>query len=401
MTEKPEKKRSLLVVDENATVQDLMESTFTRKGFAVVRSENPRLALARYCREPTDLIITNIKFANEDGIKFLESLKRLDNDAAIILISTHEDFELAQHAVAYGVYDLIAIPFDLDRVVQSVHNALEKKMLLDRQKVLIEKHITLIEKLHVSYLRLKEMDRLKDDFLATVSHELLTPLTVIKTLSYNLLKGVAGELKGKLKDYVMLIQENTGRLEELLQEILSFSKLDAGRVRLEKEVLELGNVVSRIVRSMDHLARFREVSLSIDSGATAGKIYADRIRMEEILTNLIANAIKFTPRRGKVSIGLCEQDDSWVIHVRDTGFGIASEHLDKIFTPFLQFNREQIEGRQGVGLGLAITKKLVDLHGGSIAVTSRPGKGSTFTVSLPKCVPEPRIGEIQGSGQET
>ncbi|HNV86090.1 MAG TPA: hybrid sensor histidine kinase/response regulator [Candidatus Omnitrophota bacterium] len=385
---KPAQKRSLLIVEENKTIQDLLFSTLNRKGYDVAQFESPRLALAKYHQSPADLVVTNIKFKDEDGIKFIEFLKRLDNDAAIILISAFEDFEVAQHAVAYGVYDLIAIPFDLDRIVRSVHGALEKKMLLERHKALIEKHIVLIEKLHLSYMRLKEIDKLKDDFLATISHELLTPLTVIKTLVYNLRKGVAGHLQGKLKDYIDIIQDNSNRLEDLLQQILNFSKLDAGRIRLDKEVLELGELVSRVVKDLEPVAAQKELALSFSGDVRDGRILADRVRLEEIVTNLIVNAVKFTPRRGEINVQVQEKGPSWMIQVKDTGFGIAPEHLDKIFTPFLQFNREQIEGRQGVGLGLAIVKKLVELHGGSISVNSRLGRGAAFVVMLPKGITE-------------
>lgn len=396
------KKESLLVVEESPVIQSLFAETFQRKDYHVFQALNPQMAIRIYRESPVDLVLTNIKFKTGDGLAFLFELKQIDSDAAIIVLATDLDFDIARHSIAYGIYDLIPIPFELDQVVNIVRKALEKKMLLERNKVLIEKQASLIERLHRSYKKLKELDKLKTDFLVTVSHELLTPLTSIKALAYNLLHGVVGNLDPPKKEYAQIIHEDADRLDEILRDILNFSKLEAGKITLQQEKLDVQSVIAKITRSMRPIADEKNLILSDLSRKTLPPAWADKARLEEILTNLVENAIKYTPGGGKIEVDCLDNGNYLQIKVSDTGLGISEAHLDKVFSHFTQFHREYGPGTQGIGLGLAIVKKLVELHGGRINVTSQLGKGTTFAFTLPKVetqVPKPR--ENLPDGQST
>lgn len=377
-------KEALLIIEENPVVQSLFGEALQRKGYRVSQALNPSSGLQMYSQNAVDLVITNIRFQNNDGIDFLFELKRLDPDVAVIVLANIADMDMARRTIAYGIYDLIPIPFELDHVVSAVAKACEKKMLLERNRLLIEKQATLIEKLHRSYMQLKELDKLKTEFLVTISHELLTPLTCIKSLTYNLLHGVVGELDPKKKEYTQLIQEDADRLEEILRDILNFSKLEAGKIVLNKEPVDMHAVVAKVVRAMQPIADEKNISLRQMNSKPFTAVPADRARLEEILANLIENALKFTPAGGKIEVDAVDHPEEVNVTVRDTGMGIAPENLNKIFAQFTQFHREHGPGSQGIGLGLAIVKKLVEMHGGKITVQSQIQKGTTFLFSIPR-----------------
>jgi signal transduction histidine kinase len=379
-----QRKESLLVVEESDVIQSLFYETFHRRGYVVRTATSPQEGWKIYKQSPTTLVMTNIRFRHANGLRFILDLKYLDPDTAVIVLSADQDFALAQQAVHYGIYDLITIPFEMDDVLDAVTKAFEKKWLLDRNRLLIEKQAALIEKIHAAYQRLKSLDKLKTDFLVTVSHELLTPLTSVKALAHNLLKGVLGALTANQKQYIELIRENADRLEELLHDILHFSKLDAGHVRLKREPIELGPLIDKVVRSMEPVANEKGLSIQANGIRPAAPVFADRSRMEEILANLVENAIKYSRKGGKISVWQEENPNDVMVHVRDNGIGIPEEQQATIFAQFTQFHREEGPGTHGVGLGLAIVKKLVELHHGKIAVKSKLGKGTTFTFSVPK-----------------
>ncbi len=377
-------RESLLIIEENPVIQSLFTEALQRKGYLVSQALNPQSGLYLYSQNPADLVITNIRFKTEDGMGFLFELKRMDPDVALIVLSSLSDLEMARQTIAYGIYDLIPIPFELDNVVSAVAKACEKRMLLERNKLLIEKQASLIEKLHRSYIQLKELDKLKTEFLVTISHELLTPLTCIKSLTYNLLHGVVGELDPKKKEYAQLIQEDADRLEVILQDILNFSKLEAGKITLKKEPVDIQAVIAKVVRALQPITVEKNITLRQNPQAPTAPVAADKARLEEILTNLIENAVKFTPDGGKIELEAADSTAYVKVTVKDTGMGIAPENLDKIFTQFTQFHRENAPGSQGIGLGLAIVKKLVEMHGGKITVQSHVQKGTVFHFTLPK-----------------
>src|SRR3989338_1720988 len=377
-------KESLLIVEENAVVQSLIGEALQRKGYRVTQSLTAETGLQMYSQNAVDLVLTNIRFKNSDGLEFIFELKRLDPDVAVIVVANIADLDMARRTIAYGIYDLIPIPFELDQVVSSVAKACEKKMLLERNRLLIEKQATLIEKLHRSYMQLKELDKLKTEFLVTISYELLTPLTCIKSLTYNLLHGVVGELDPKKKEYAQLIMEDADRLEEILRDILNFSKLEAGKIVLNKEPVDVYAVVAKVVRAMQPIAEEKNITLRQINAKPFPAVSADRARLEEILANLIENALKFTPAGGKIEVDAADHPEEVHVTVRDTGMGIAPENLNKIFTQFTQFHREHGPGSQGIGLGLAIVKKLIEMHGGKITVQSQIQKGTTFLFSIPR-----------------
>ncbi|HDJ38774.1 MAG TPA: sensor histidine kinase [Methanosarcinales archaeon] len=235
-------------------------------------------------------------------------------------------------------------------------------------------------KLAIANKELKELDKLKTDFMNIASHELRTPLTSIRGFAEFVADGALGELNEKQKDALSKVVSNSDRLLRLINNLLDMSKIRSGKLELNLTELSISALIADVVSDIQLLSEERGVTCIVDvpEGVT---ITGDRDRIEQVLVNLVNNAIKFTPKGGTVSISLVEYDDCVRIYVRDTGIGISPDDLAHIFEEFWQ-----VEKSKGTGLGLMISANIVREHGGAIWATSNVGAGSTFGFMLPKAV---------------
>ncbi|MGQ0505246.1 MAG: sensor histidine kinase [Myxococcaceae bacterium] len=250
--------------------------------------------------------------------------------------------------------------------------------------------------------RLKELDRLKSSFLATVSHELRTPLTSIIGYSEMLSEGLAGNLNGEQADYVRTIMDKGETLLRLISSILDISQIEAGKVRLSFEPLDIAELISTSVTSVKPQAQKKGVTLDVRLPDSAQRVSADREKLRQVVVNLLANAVKFTPKNGKVSLYLSDvahQPELYAagyrIIVEDSGVGIPQDQFDKIFQTFYQVDSSSTREYGGAGLGLAIVKSYVEGHGGSVRVSSEVGRGARFTCILPATPSLPSTVQIQ------
>ena|GEM_PF-1755254 len=231
--------------------------------------------------------------------------------------------------------------------------------------------------------KLRALDELKSQFLSDVSHELRTPLTSIKGYADNLLDGVVGGLGERQRRYMERISKNCERLARMVNNLLYLSRIEAGMIEFTPTSLSLFSLISEVV--FDSASIAEEKGVSLDSNCPSGvTLSADEDKLRQIIINLLDNAIKFTPSVGKVSVHVEDKVEHVDISVEDTGIGIPPEDLGKVFDRFQRVQRKGSGDSEGIGLGLAIVKCLVQLHGGTISVQSELGKGSRFTVTLPK-----------------
>ena len=237
--------------------------------------------------------------------------------------------------------------------------------------------------------REREIDRMKTDFVSSVSHELRTPLTSIKAYTGTILRDPNMPENTK-REFLLTIDEESDRLAKLIEQLLEISRLEAGTVRIATEPVDIAAVTSKALPELQPLADKKNIHLKTDIDTDLPRLRADPAKIESLITNLIDNAIKFTPEQGKVSLSAQCCDEQLVIRVSDTGMGIPKEDLPKIFDRFYRVHRP---GKQikGTGLGLAIVQQIVAMHNGRIEVESLPGQGTTFTVFLPLPAPAPLI----------
>ena len=238
------------------------------------------------------------------------------------------------------------------------------------------------EQLERANVELRELDQLRADFVATVSHELRTPLTSIGGYAELLADGEAGPLRDQQQEWVAVIDRNTRRLLTLIEDLLTLSRIEAGRFTSELRPIELGGLLEGSVQAIRPASAAREQELVADID-DPGLVEADAVQLDRAVLNLLSNAVKFTPVGGRVTITARQKDGAAVIAVADTGIGIPPEEQPRLFTRFFRSSTATERAIQGTGLGLVIVKNIVDQHGGEIAVESAAGEGTTVTVTLP------------------
>ncbi|HEY7319177.1 MAG TPA: GAF domain-containing protein [Candidatus Binatia bacterium] len=244
------------------------------------------------------------------------------------------------------------------------------------------------EEIKLANEKLKELDRLKSSFVSNVSHELRTPLTAIESLADNLLDGVTGPLTTKQSAYMVGIKESTERLERLINDLLDLSVIEAGKATLKPTSFPLMKLLRDVADTLKPMADAKQIAVEIGSTNGHSLAWADRDKVTQVLTNLIGNAVKFTPALGKVTMDVSATEDAWLrVSITDSGPGIPPDETTRIFDEFYQMNQPGRDKSKGVGLGLAISKKLVEMHGGKIQVESVFGRGSSFSFTLPAYTP--------------
>ena len=244
----------------------------------------------------------------------------------------------------------------------------------------VAKDITLRKQVEQEAL---EQSRLKSEFITTVTHEIRIPLTIFKNVISNALAGLMGKINPKMRENLKMSDKTIDRLARIINDFLDMSKIEAGKMKLNMVQFDIRLVVNEVVKNLAVLAEEKNIKLKTILSDSELPINADYDGIIRVLTNLVNNAIKFTPKGGNINIRTRGFDSKIAIEVEDSGPGIDSNVLKKIFERFVQVERSVGPGFQGTGLGLAIAKELVEFHGGKIEVQSQVGRGTKFTVSLP------------------
>ena len=226
----------------------------------------------------------------------------------------------------------------------------------------------------------EETDRMKSRFFANISHEFRTPLTLILGPSESILNEAPNE---NITKQAGAIKRNANRLLSLINQLLDLSKLEAGKLELKTSKQNIVPFIKGITMSFESVAERKDITLKVKSSSDDIELYFDKEKMTKIITNLLSNAFKFTPDGGQITVSLNEDNNKVIVKVRDTGIGISEEELPKLFDRFYQVDSSQTREHEGTGIGLALTKELVELHHGTISVDSKLGSRTEFTIELP------------------
>ncbi len=230
---------------------------------------------------------------------------------------------------------------------------------------------------------LKKMDQIKSDFVAMVSHEIRSPLNSVLAQIKVVLDGLAGEVTQKQQEILSRASEKIKSLVSLSSELLDLAKIESGLISQEKEQLDMSEILEDQVAFHGAAAQAKDIRLELEGPLSPAPVLVNRRNMEEVLSNLITNAIKYTPEGGSVTVSAAREDGYLRMSVRDTGYGLAEEEIERIFAPFYRVKNEKTRYIIGTGLGLSIVKSIVESHNGFINVESELGRGSTFHVYIP------------------
>jgi signal transduction histidine kinase len=331
------------------------------------------------------LILLDVQMPGMTGFDTARIIKEREKtrDIPIIFLSAvGRDERFIYEGYRLGAVDYLTKPFDpgiLKAKVAVFAELYRQKLQLQRQATLMKQQAELLQQANE---QLTQADLYKDDFLSVISHELRTPLNFITGFASILDDEVVGPLSDEQHECLGKILNGSERMLGLVNDLLDFAKIQAEKFLLDVRPLDYAALVEDMAGSLQALAGPRRIAL-VTEVAVADPVPLDGVRVGQVLTNLISNAIKFTPEGGEIRVRAWVDGDCLITEVADNGIGIAPENLSKVFEKFKQLDMSATRQVGGTGLGLAITKALVEAHGGTIVVTSEPQVGSTFRFSLP------------------
>ena len=282
-----------------------------------------------------------------------------------------------------AIAEQLAIAIHQSELTDSLQDA--TRTLTQEKRSLEQLVISRTMALREALIAAEAASRLRNEFLATISHELLTPLTYVIGMSSTLLRWPLGELSQRQRDYLQTIHDSGEHLLELINDILDLSQIEAGKTVLNITEFSLTEIAHNALHSLSNKAANQQINLQLDLQITPtrDRFTADAERIEQILWNLLTNAIKFTPESGNVTLRVWVENNTAIFQVEDTGIGIPKDKLPLLFEKFQQLDTPLRRRYEGTGLGLALTKQLVELHRGRIEVESTVATGSIFTVWIP------------------
>ncbi|HEY2368743.1 MAG TPA: response regulator [Polyangiaceae bacterium] len=378
----------LLIVDDDRILVDALRELLLRR-FPAANIETCTSAdqsTSLIAREDYDVIISDVRMPGTDGLQLLERAHELRPETPIVLITGLGDYDLAVKALRGGAFDFITKPVDTDYLAASVSRALRVREVareLHAQKQALAEHAAALAHIVDDQTReLREANRIKDEFLATLSHELRTPLTAMLGWARLLLRS---ELDDKTRTQAIeAIERNAGHQARLVDDLLDVSRIMSGKLRLSPRTVQLGRLVGGVIDTLAQQARGRDLVFERDLDMTDAGVHGDADRLQQVVSNLLSNAVKFTPDGGRITTRVRRERDHVVLTVTDTGVGVLGDFLPRVFERFRQADASLARSRGGLGVGLAIVKHIVELHGGTVAAAS-DGKdhGATFTVRLP------------------
>jgi signal transduction histidine kinase len=386
---------TLLIVEDDIGLARLLQRRLERAGYTVFTTTSAEEAAQRVDQGGIDLLILDQQLPGGiSGLDLYSRLKANNIDVPAILVTGMQEDELLLQALRAGVRDFVPkTPEHLDYLLPAVERVLKQ---VNTERQLVESRARAREavrrqqELEAEIAQrkraeemLKEADRRKDEFLAMLAHELRNPLAPIRNAVYLLqLLTVDDE---RIRQALEIINRQTRQLAELVDDLLDVSRITRGQITLRKQQLVLADVVAQAVETSQPLLKERQHRFEARLPDEPIVVEADATRLAQIILNLLNNAAKYTEEGGDISLTVERQDGEVVLRVRDTGMGIPAEMLPRIFEPFTQIEHTLDRAQGGLGIGLTLVRRLVEMHGGSVqAFSEGRGKGSEFVVRLPR-----------------
>jgi len=362
---------NILIVDDDVNARWTFENILKLKGYTVETAATASEAIFQIKNKFFNIIFIDIRLPDASGLEVLKSVKKINEDTMAIMVTAYASIDSSIEAMNQGAYSYIMKPVNMDYLQIVLEKALEKQRLSLENK-------RLLQELKEANKKLTEMDRLKSAFVAMVSHEFKNPLMAL-SLGY-IFDGNAGEINAKQKKYLAIGKNEIKRLIRLVTDLLDISKIEAGKMDFKKEQIEILPLINEIIMIYKDLASKKQISLTVNINQDIGSVSADKDKLTQVIINLLDNAIKFTPKKGKIIIMAFRAGEEIRFEISDTGQGISEKDLSKIFD---KFERISAENQEGTGLGLPIAKNIIELHQGRMWVESKLGQGSKFIFVLP------------------
>jgi signal transduction histidine kinase len=367
----------VLLVEDNAGDARLLREMFSKEAagsFALTHLTRMSEAEKHLARGGVDIVLLDMGLPDGHGLETLRRARAAAPDVVMIVLTGLEDEALAAVAIKEGAQDYL------------IKGQIENRALPRALRHAMDRHRMQAE---TDAMRAHQL-QLKDEFLSHVSHELRSPLTSIYSFTSIISDGLAGETNPQQNEYLQIILRNVRQLQSMIEDLLEVTQAQAGKLKIELQSVSLDDAVEYAVATLRGAAKEKEIALTYRASGELPLAYADAMRIRQVLTILMDNAVKYTPDGGMVNVqaGVCPQDPGFLqVEISDSGCGIKPDAIAHIFEHLYQVSDPAIAtgraGRRGLGLGLHIAKELVTRQGGEIWVTSEPLQGSHFIFTIP------------------
>lgn len=365
------KQARILIVDDEPSTRAVLRQLLDDQGFAVRCASDGQSAFEQASDFDPDVVLTDLDMPRLDGIQLCERLREADPDLPVILVTAHDDARSILRGLRAGVDEYLTKPLDFDHVLFSLRRATDRRAARIEQEHARHRTELLLEEARSAMKRSEEV-------LAVVAHDLRNPLGVIQLTTQLLLEeGMA--VDGKARGLVETIMRSIGRSNRIIENLLDEARLHGAGITLERRQHRVQDLLDD-ASDLRPLALQRGIALDVRPAAAERRLWCDRAKIAQVLSNLVGNAIKFSPTGSTVSVWAEDIDGRIRLAVRDEGPGITAEGRPHLFERFWQ---QAERSAAGIGLGLYIAKGIVDAHAGQVWVASEERAGSTFFVSLP------------------
>jgi signal transduction histidine kinase len=352
-------KPHVLVVDDEMGPRESLKMILNPY-YNVHVAERGGQAIEMLKQHPVDLVTLDLKMPGFSGIHVLEKLKQHDPDIEAIIITGYGSLDTAIEGLRLGAFDYISKPFDVNHILSLVKRGLERRTAKSKLR------------------------QVKSDFLSNISHELRTPLSVVVGFVYLLLNQVIGKLTDEQQKVLETVYRNSEELLELIDNVLWMTSLNAGDSTLSTEKFDAGEIIDETIKRYDRTLREKGLQVIVEKLDERVMIVNDRSKVERIFQNIFNNAVKFTSQ-GKidVKVSLAGNHSGVEIEILDTGIGIEKNKINSIFEPFQQVDSSPQRSFAGLGLGLTVARRMTDLVGGKLEITSKPNVGTRVLIKFP------------------
>ncbi|MHB1425290.1 MAG: hybrid sensor histidine kinase/response regulator [Gemmataceae bacterium] len=383
---------SVLLVDDEDDVAHTVSNILLRENYEVVVARSAAAALSALSKRAYDVVMLELSFAGSDGLRLLAEIRRQSPTTCCIVLTGFASVESAVAALRRGAYDYLVKPCVIEDLKQTIRQAIAQRRLsllaAQREQQLKELNDQLEERilertgeLMQANQRLAEANAAKDRFLATLSHELRTPLTPLRA-GLDLLR--ARLPSGEWHSILDAMQRNLAQETRLIDDLLDIARISAGKLSLDKRAISLAECLRNAVEMIEPRAAVKEQMIGLELRDAFPTLLADPVRLQQVVANLLDNAVKFTPRQGRIRLTAWLAGEQVFLEVMDNGSGIKTEHLPHVFEPFWQADLSSRRQYGGTGLGLAIAREIALLHDGDLwAAHAVPGPGACFTFRFP------------------